>query len=121
MNCPLCGFGFKLFAVANAETLPELAPLICESCADISLLIDGREIRKCTPEELTAIKASPAWREVLEPVAKLIRDTKAPPVDRSKTTLTDGSPVTPEHLELRPSGQEKGSVVLSAEERARGF
>ncbi len=39
----------------------------------------------------------------------------------SKTTLTDGSPVTPDHRELRPDGQQKGYVVLSAEERAKGF
>lgn len=39
----------------------------------------------------------------------------------SKTTLTDGSPVTPDHRELQPDGQQKGYVVLSAEERAKGF
>jgi hypothetical protein len=38
-----------------------------------------------------------------------------------KTTLTDGSPVTPDHRELRPDGMQKGYVVLSAEERAKGF
>jgi hypothetical protein len=39
-----------------------------------------------------------------------------------KTTLTDGSPVTPDHREIDPrTGQQKGYVVLSAEERARGF
>lgn len=37
-------------------------------------------------------------------------------------TLTDGSPVTPDHREIDPStGQQKGYVVLSAEERAKGF
>lgn len=40
----------------------------------------------------------------------------------NKTTLTDGSPVTPEHREIDPStGQQKGYVVLSEEERAKGF
>lgn len=40
----------------------------------------------------------------------------------AKTTLTDGSPVTPDHRETDPeTGQQKGYVVLSAEERARGF
>ena len=38
-----------------------------------------------------------------------------------KTTLTDGSPVTPDHRELQPNGQQKGYMVLSAEERAKGF
>lgn len=40
----------------------------------------------------------------------------------SYTTLTDGSPVTPDHREIDPAtGQQKGYVVLSAEERAKGF
>jgi hypothetical protein len=42
-----------------------------------------------------------------------------------KTTLTDGSPVTPDHREIVEDGprkgQQKGYVVLSAEERAKGF
>ena len=42
-------------------------------------------------------------------------------VDRTRTTLTDGSQVTPDHRELRTDGQQKGYVVLSAEERAKGF
>ncbi len=42
-------------------------------------------------------------------------------VDRSACTLTDGSPVTDDHRELRPDGMQKGYVVLSAEERAKGF
>lgn len=38
------------------------------------------------------------------------------------TTLTDGSPVTPDHREIDPiSGQQKGYVVLSEEERGKGF
>lgn len=38
------------------------------------------------------------------------------------TTLTDGSPVTQDHREIDPStGLQKGYVVLSAEERAKGF
>jgi hypothetical protein len=40
----------------------------------------------------------------------------------TKTTLTDGSPVTPDHREIDPqTGMQKGYVVLSAEERAKGF
>lgn len=39
-----------------------------------------------------------------------------------KTTLTDGSPVTPDHREIDPAtGMQKGYVVLSADERAKGF
>lgn len=40
----------------------------------------------------------------------------------AKTTLSDGSPVTPGHREINPAtGQQKGYVVLSAKERAKGF
>lgn len=43
----------------------------------------------------------------------------------TKTTLTDGSPVTPDHREIVESGPRKGQqkayVVLSDEERAKGF
>lgn len=39
----------------------------------------------------------------------------------AETTLTDGSPVTPDHCDLKENGQQKGYVVLSAEERAKGF
>lgn len=40
----------------------------------------------------------------------------------NKTTLTDGSPVTSDHREIDPqTGQQKGYVVLSDEERAKGF
>ena len=42
--------------------------------------------------------------------------------EEPKTTLTDGSPVTPDHREIDPiSGQQRGYVVLSHEERAKGF
>ncbi len=40
----------------------------------------------------------------------------------TKTTLTDGSPVTPDHREIDPkTGMQKGYVVLSDAERAKGF
>lgn len=44
-----------------------------------------------------------------------------PPVDRTARTLADGSPITADHRELRPDGQQKAYVVLSAEERSKGF
>lgn len=41
---------------------------------------------------------------------------------RPARTLSDGTPVTPDHREINPeTGQQKGYVVLSAEERAKGF
>jgi len=55
-------------------------------------------------------------------VDKIIREAGAvPPVDRSQRTLTDGSQVTEDHRDLKPNGQQKGYVVLSDAERARGF
>lgn len=42
--------------------------------------------------------------------------------DIPKRTLTDGSPVTPDHREINPeTGMQKAYVVLSDEERAKGF
>lgn len=41
--------------------------------------------------------------------------------DSASITLTDGSPVTPDHRELKADGQQKGYIVLSKEERAKGF
>jgi hypothetical protein len=44
------------------------------------------------------------------------------PVDRTQRVLSSGLPVTEDHLEIDPaSGQQKGYVVLTAEERAKGF
>jgi hypothetical protein len=52
----------------------------------------------------------------------LKRKAPHPPADRSKTTLADGRPVTPDHREINPAtGMQKDYVVLSAEERAKGF
>lgn len=41
--------------------------------------------------------------------------------DHPETTLADGSPVTDDHRDLKPDGQQKGYVVLSDAERAKGF
>jgi hypothetical protein len=44
------------------------------------------------------------------------------PVDRTARTLLDGSPVTEDHRQIDPAtGMQKNYVVLSAEERAKGF
>ncbi len=43
-------------------------------------------------------------------------------MNEPKTTLTDGSAVTPDHLEIDPAtGLQKGYEVLSESERAKGF
>jgi len=36
-------------------------------------------------------------------------------------TLTDGSPVTDDHREIQPGGMQKAYVVLSEDERKKGF
>lgn len=47
---------------------------------------------------------------------------EAIPVDRSARELSGGGPVTEDHREIKPeSGQQKGYVVLTAAERAKGF
>ena len=52
----------------------------------------------------------------------MIEMPEVPPVDRSACVLSDGSPVTTDHRALDPStGQQKSYVVLTAEERAKGF
>lgn len=48
-------------------------------------------------------------------------DQNPPPADRSQRQLADGNPVTEDHRELKPDGQQKGYVVLTPEERAKGF
>ena len=61
--------------------------------------------------------ATRAFTKVIDSPAKT-----PPPVDRSARVLTDGSPETPDHREIDPAtGMQKAYVVLSAEERAKGF
>ncbi len=43
------------------------------------------------------------------------------PVDRSAVQLAGGGEVTADHRELKDNGQQKGYVVLSDSERAKGF
>jgi hypothetical protein len=44
------------------------------------------------------------------------------PVDRGARTLVDGAPVSEDHRQIDPAtGLQKDYVVLSAEERAKGF
>ncbi len=57
-------------------------------------------------------------------VDKIIREAGGTPsVDTTKQVLVDGEPVPQDgsHREDRGDGQQKGYVVLTPEERARGF
>ncbi len=58
-------------------------------------------------------------KDIVDGIARAVG--AAPAVDRTQRTLTDGSPETPDHREITASGQQKGYVVLSEAERARGF
>lgn len=55
--------------------------------------------------------------------AKRMREAEKVPVDRSKQQLISGEPVPEDrsHTELKPNGQQRDYVVLSQEERAKGF
>lgn len=41
--------------------------------------------------------------------------------DTPRKTLSDGTQIYPEHVNLKPNGQQEGYVVLAEEERAKGF
>lgn len=54
-------------------------------------------------------------------IEEIVKSLEPLPVDRSQQTLTDGSPVTPDHRELKENGQQKAYVVLSQAERNKGY
>jgi hypothetical protein len=58
-------------------------------------------------------------RRVIEAIVETAKNV--PPPDRSQVSLADGSPVTPDHREIKDNGQQKGYVVLTDAERAKGF
>lgn len=43
------------------------------------------------------------------------------PDEEPRVTLSDGTQIYSEHMELRANGQQQGYVVLAEEERAKGF
>lgn len=108
-----------------------------EGYLEIGQSIDGEDVLINLPQDMTGhIKLSPSQAKHLAGCllkqadeifrAKFARQEREriaaiPPVDRSNRTLADGSPVTADHRELQDNGQQKGYVVLSNEERAKGF
>jgi hypothetical protein len=81
MNCPHCGFHFKVAAVnvsdpAAIEEAFELAPCLCESCLEISLIVKG-QIRKITDVELLVLKQSEAYAWLMERKAMIRKLKKA--------------------------------------------
>lgn len=59
MNCPYCGFNFKILA-SSERYMPTVAPIVCEGCGEVGLLVN-REVRKLRTGELEQIKQSPSW------------------------------------------------------------
>ena len=65
-----------------------------------------------------------AIQRIVDGAKKILDDVKpTPQVDRSARVLASGAPVPADdsHTELKENGQQKDYVVLSAEERAKGF
>lgn len=73
---------------------------------------------------LSLIRLGPkpiSTEEINESVTRII-NRLLEPVDRSARVLTDGRPETDDHREINPAtGQQKGYIVLTSEERAKGF
>lgn len=122
ISCPYCNFKLERF-FSNGDP-EEMAPMLCGDCLQVSLLIEGC-LHRMTYDQLESLKKSPAWRDVIEPAMKVIKEEKLkriPPVDRSQRVMVDGTPVKEDHREINPiTGMQKGYVVLSPEERAKGF
>lgn len=69
---------------------------------------------------LLQMKAHAAEEEL---IAQRRKQAEAIPVDRSSQELVSGAPLPPDrsHTDLKENGQQKDYVVLSPEERAKGF
>lgn len=64
-------------------------------------------------------QAVTAAREILEQEKR--EAAAAIPVDRTARQLSGGGEITPDHRDIKDNGQQKGYVVLTAAERAKGF
>jgi len=83
--------------------------------------LDIRDAR-LGPKEADYAELDKARDELVKEIAKAVPMVNAPPVDRTQRILSSGQPVTPDHLEIDPvSKQQKGYIVLTAQERAKGF
>jgi hypothetical protein len=60
---------------AHADVLPDVAPVICEDCGFVSLLVSGT-LRKVTGLEFDAVKRSPLWLEMILPLQRARRMLK---------------------------------------------
>lgn len=103
IDCPQCGEG----------TIPtRFGEFYCPACDELYDAAGKVVVGQQEPRTMSNKKI----------VDEIIKNAGAvPPVDRNQRTLTDGSPVTDDHRETKENGQQKGYVVLSEAERARGF
>lgn len=74
MNCVYCDFKFN-FLAANGD-IPAIAPVLCESCGEVALLLNGK-LRKMSPAELEAVKKSEAWKTIEQFQLAVYRGRKA--------------------------------------------
>ena len=64
MKCAHCDRWMQRFVLAgkdNLDSMPSVAPLICDKCAEVNLLVHGNTCRLPSPEELEALKLAPIW------------------------------------------------------------
>lgn len=74
------------------------------------------------PRPLTDEEIAARSKKFSDEMMKIIKKD-IPPVDRTKQQLVSGAPVPEDrsHTELKYNGQQKDYIVLSPEERAKGF
>src|SRR5438067_11769330 len=70
-------------------------------------------------EKELAARRDEGFRKIIDKV----KSKQAPPVDRSAQQLVSGAPVPKDrsHTKLKDNGQQQDYVVLTPEERAKGF
>lgn len=120
-NCTLLQFARRIRLCiereeqrANPDTV--LIALLCDAARFGCELLEAQQT-----DSPVGWSASETEQRANCDMDELERDT-VPPVDRTARVMTDGSPETPDHREINPvTGMQKGYVVLSAEERAKGF
>jgi hypothetical protein len=74
MTCPHCNNHFHmLLGTRSQEDLPDAFPILCN---EVSMLIDRKEVRKATAEELAMLKKDPNWNAVVAPARDVIARIK---------------------------------------------
>ena len=102
---------------ASPHVYAEAARLLEQAWDELARPLEGRPM-------LAAYDLALRWAREAEaarvPVSRSL-DEIVLPVDRGQRQLSRGGPVTPDHTELKENGQQRDYVVLTAEERAKGF